>query len=179
MAIGEIKRAIGVFLNRTDAEQAVVKLRDAGLKMDKVSIITKNTGANQLISSADMTGNQAGAGAKVGAIAGGATGGLVGLIEGLAVLMIPGVGPIVAAGTVLANTLVSSGLGAAVGGLGGAFIGWGIPEDEARFYQVRVSQGDYLVILEGTEKDTRCAKAILKPWGINRINSLSYSRIQA
>ena len=74
----------------------------------------------------NRAGNHAGESPRSGAIAGGAAGGLVGLIEGLAVLAIPGVGPAVAAGTVLANTLISDGIGAA-GGLGGALIGWGIP----------------------------------------------------
>lgn len=115
MANGQLKHAVGVFPNREQAEQALSQLRDAGFPMDNISVIAKDAVRSDRLGGAQMTnpaGNQAGEGAKVGAIAGSAAGGLVGLIEGLAVLAIPGVGPAVAAGTVLANTLVSGGIGA-------------------------------------------------------------------
>lgn len=178
MALGQFKHAIGVFPNRQAAEQALSELRNAGFPMNHVSAMSNDKplrvyakDADGRLSGAEIanaTGNQAGEGAKAGAIAGGATGGLLGLIEGLAVLSIPGVGPAVAVGTVLANTLVAGGIGAAAGGLVGALIGWGIPEDQARFYSDRVSQGDYLVIVEGTADEIRRAEAILNRRGIQR-----------
>lgn len=80
--------------------------------------------------------------------------------------MIPGVGPAVAAGTVLANALLGSGIGAAGAGLIGALIGWGIPQERARFYSDRVFRGNYLVIVESTEYDIRRSESIFEPQGI-------------
>ncbi|WP_193200348.1 general stress protein [Nostoc sp. MG11] len=169
MTLTGLKHAIGVFPNHQEAEQALRELIDAGFSFDQVSVIAKD--ADGKLRGADMTnpdGNLASEGAKTGAIAGGAAGGLVGLFEGLAVLAIPGVGPGLALGTVLANTLLGGGIGAATGGLFGGLIGWGIPEDEARFYNDRVSQGDYLVIVEATESEIRRAEAILNNRGIRQ-----------
>ena len=150
MVVGHLKHAVGVFPNRVQAEQALSQLRDSGFPMQQVSAIAKDAASRDRLNNTSQTGNSAGEGARAGAIAGGATGGLLGLIEGLAVLAIPGFGPAAAPGAVLANTLVTGGIGAAIGGLGGALIGWGIPEEQAKFYQNRVARGDYLIVVEGT-----------------------------
>ncbi|MBD2307723.1 hypothetical protein H6G17_19840 [Chroococcidiopsis sp. FACHB-1243] len=166
MVVGHLKHAVGIFPNRVQAEQALSQLRDSGFPMQQVSAIAKDAASRDRLDNTSQTGNQAGEGARAGAIAGGATGGLLGLIEGLAVLAIPGVGPAAAAGAVLANTLVTGGIGAAIGGLGGALIGWGIPEEQAKFYQNRVARGDYLIVVEGTPAEIHRAEAILNRWGI-------------
>lgn len=171
------KRAMGVFSHRRDAEVALTELRDAGFPMDRVSLIGKHTGDNDRIAGVDMrsqTGNKADEGAKAGAATGGALGGLGGLLVGLGTLAIPGIGPVLlggAAATALATTLAGGAIGAAAGGLTGALVGLGIPEDRARVYNDRVNRGDYLVMVDGTEAETRQAEAILRrhdihEWGL-------------
>ncbi|MCX7595275.1 MAG: general stress protein, partial [Fischerella sp.] len=105
MALDQRKHAIGIFPSLQAMEQALKQLREAGLSLDKVSIIAKDEGRNHRIAS------KAGEVATLGAIAGGAAGSIVGLLEGLIALTIPGVGSVVAAGAFLANTLIGSGLG--------------------------------------------------------------------
>jgi uncharacterized membrane protein len=168
MTIGQYGRAIGVFSSRQDAEMALQELRDAGFNMDRVSIIARDAKGKDQISDADMNPKeeQVKGGAGAGAVAGSATGGLLGLIGGLGVLAIPGVGPAAEVGIVLANTLLGSGIGAAGGGLVGALIGWGVPEDRAQYYGDCLNQGDYVLILEGSSEDVRTAEAILNNRGI-------------
>ena len=141
MAIGQIRRAIGLFPSRSDAEAALHRLRDAGFNMDKVSVVARDAREADQMAGASVNqdrSDQAKGGAGVGAIAGTATGGLVGLFGSLGVLAIPGIGPVAEVGIVLANTLLGSGIGAAGGGLIGALIGWGVPEDQAKYYNTRV-----------------------------------------
>lgn len=169
MAVGQLKHAIGVFSSRREAEQALNEVRDAGFNMDQVSVIAKDASLNQQLGDAGMeksTGDQVAGGAKAGATAGGTAGGLIGLIGSLGVLAIPGVGVAAEIGIILANTLLGGAIGAAGGGLIGALIGWGIPEEDARYYDERVSQGDYLVIAEGTDTDIRHLERILSNRGI-------------
>ncbi|UBF23877.1 hypothetical protein K9N68_19200 [Kovacikia minuta CCNUW1] len=101
---------------------------------------------------------------KAGAATGGALGGLGGLLVGLGTLAIPGFGPVMlggAAATALATALTGGAIGATAGGLTGALVGTGIPEDRAKVYNDRVARGDYLVMINGTEAETRQAEAIL------------------
>src|ERR671920_1144773 len=78
------------------------------------------------------------------AVGGGLIGGTLGLLAGVGALVIPGIGPIVAAGTI-ASTLAGAGIGAAAGGLLGALAGMGIPEEEARHFEQGVQSGGILV----------------------------------
>ncbi|MFP4009976.1 MAG: hypothetical protein ACLFV6_18555 [Spirulinaceae cyanobacterium] len=173
MATTQVQRAIGTFANQRDAELALTELRDAGFNMHQISVIARDPEYDRM-SGAEVSkspGEQAKGGAGAGAVAGTATGGVMGLIGGLGVLAIPGVGPAVEAGVVLANTLLGAGFGAAGGGLVGALIGWGIPEDQARYYDERVNtHGDYLVVVEGTEAEVRQAEAVLNNRGITNWN---------
>ena len=174
MTIGKTQHAIGIFSNRQDAEHALTELRDAGFNMDKVSVIVKNAGGNDQIGGADVSdskGEQIAGGTKAGATAGAATGGIVALVGSLGVLAIPGVGVAAEVGFLLANTLLGGVIGAATGALAGALIGWGVPEDKAKYYDERVSQGDYLVVVQGTAEEILRAEAIIehrgvRDWGI-------------
>lgn len=167
------RRAVGTFPNRQAAEDALNELRSSGFPMDKVSVIAKNAdqGGGQ-IAGKDVKGTQergdteAQEGAGIGATAGTVLGGLGGLLVGLEAILIPGVGPFLAAGTV-ATTLAGAGIGAASGGLIGALTGLGIPEEQAQMYNERISQGDYLVIVDGSEEEIRRAESILNNRGIS------------
>lgn len=160
----KVRRAIGVFSHRQDAEAAVGELQAAGFSMDRVSLIAKD------VSHTDRTdGNKADEGLKTGAITGGALGGLTGLLVGLGTLAIPGIGPVILAGTVattLATTLAGGAIGAAAGGIVGGLVGLGIPEEQARVYSDRFSRGHYLLMVEGTDTELHHAEAILRRRGI-------------
>ncbi len=163
-------RAVGLFSSRAEAEQAMYRLRDTGFDMDKISIINRNIDDvrdGMPIAGEKSKSEQAQGGAGAGAIMGAATGGAIGLLGGLGILLIPGVGPVAEAGVLLANMLLGGGLGAAGGSLVGALMGWGLPENQAMYYNTRVYDHDeYMVLLEGTEIDIQAAQAILNDQGI-------------
>jgi hypothetical protein len=172
MVMGQMRRAVGTFATRGDAEQALHELQQSGFTMNNVSIIAQDANRQPDIAGVDVqkdVGNQADEGAATGALTGGAVGGLAGLLVGLGALAIPGVGPIILAGevaTTLATTLAGGAIGAAAGGLVGGLIGLGVPEHRARAYNDRVSRGEYLVIVDGTEPEIARAEAILSRRGI-------------
>lgn len=168
-----MKHAIGVFPTRQDAELALTELRDAGFNMDKVSVIARGVDRDTDMAGAetkDSKSEQVKGSTAAGATAGGATGGLMGLIGGLGILAIPGVGVAAEVGVVLANTLLGGAFGAAGGGLIGALIGWGVPEDQAKYYDTRIAEGDYLVLMEGTDAEVLQAETILNNRGIRNWN---------
>jgi len=181
MALGHHKRAVGTFSSYRDAEVAVSELRDSGFPMDRVSVVGRDTDRAAEIAGTDAGTSldnkgkqvahdtQADEGAKKGAVAGGTLGGLTGLLVGLGALAIPGIGPVMLGGalaTALATTISGGAIGAAAGGLVGGLVGLGIPEDRAKVYNDRVSKGDYLVIVDGSEDEVRKAEAILSHRGI-------------
>lgn len=167
MVDAQDKHAIGVFSSRNIAEQALTELRDTGFPMNKISVLTKDFTGDEKLSSEDksepnLTRSEA---VASGATKGAATGGLLALAGGIAALLIPGIGLPLVAGSVL-TVLLGSGAVAAAGGLIGALEGWYIPEKQAKLYNDRVSQGNYLVTLEGTESEIRQAEKVLSRWGI-------------
>lgn len=161
------KRAVGVFSNRRDAENALHELKASGFNMDHVSVIARDADHDKKIAGAETTkgmGNKADKGAGVGAVSGGALGGLTGLLVGLGTLAIPGVGPIMLAGaaaTTLATAAAGTAIGAASGGLLGGLVGLGIPEREAKIYNDRVDRGEYLVLVDGSDEEIRRAETSL------------------
>jgi hypothetical protein len=172
MTVGLHKRAVGVFSTAREAEDALKDLRDAGFPLAKVSVIAKNADRVAQVGDTDMRdaeGDRAGEGAKAGAVTGGALGGLTGLLVGLGALAIPGIGPVMLAGataTALATAASGAAIGAAAGGLLGALVGLGIPEERAKVYNERVTAGEYLLMVDGTEDEIRRAETVLSRRGI-------------
>ncbi|MBD2356482.1 general stress protein [Tolypothrix sp. FACHB-123] len=168
MTTQQYKRAVGTFSNRQAAEEALNELRNSGFSMDQVSVLARDTERNEQIAGTqvrDTSDNEAREGAGAGAVTGTVLGGVGGLLVGLGSLVVPGAGPFLAAGT-LATTLAGAGIGAAAGGIIGALTGLGIPEEEARRYGDRVSQGDYLVMVEGFGNEIERAGSILRNRGV-------------
>ncbi|WP_245602826.1 general stress protein [Gloeothece verrucosa] len=157
------QRAVGVFQKSEDLENAIRGLKDAGFNMDNVSLIARNP--KEVEKAQDMTGNEAKEGAAAGATAGTVLGGVGGLLVGLGVLLVPGAGPFLAAGT-LATTLAGAGIGAAAGGIVGGLVGLGIPEERAQAYSDRIEAGDYLIMISGTQDQIRQATEILRNYSI-------------
>ncbi len=170
------QRALGVFPNRTTTASALQALRDSGFSMADTSVITREANREADIAGVevqDSVGNKADTGGAVGAATGGLLGGVAGLLVGLGTIAIPGVGAAILAGEAAAvlTTLIGAAGGAVAGGLVGALIGLGVPEHQAKEYSDRVSAGDYLVMLKGTEVDINRAEQVLKQhniqdWGI-------------
>ena len=91
-------------------------------------------------------------GAVTGAVTGGAVGGVLGWLLGIGALSIPGLGPFIAAGPIMA-ALSGTAVGAAAGGITGALIGMGIPEYEAKRYEHNVKEGKVLVSVHADDAE--------------------------
>ncbi len=171
MALGQHKRAVGAFSNYRDTELALMELQSTGFAMNKVSVVGENLDSSEIAgaSAGKGTDDKVGGGAKAGATAGVVTGGLIGLLGSIGALAIPGVGPVMAGGaiaTLLADTVVGGAIGAAAGGLTGGLIGLGVPEAKAKSYNDRISRGEYLVFVEGTDAELATAEGIMSVRGI-------------
>jgi uncharacterized membrane protein len=131
------------------AERAVYRFRDAGFTAESISLLYPNavSGTNAL---STVNSTKAPEGAVTGATTLGLLGGIGGFLVGIGALVIPGVGPFLAAGPIMV-ALSGVAVGAAVGGIGGSLIGLGIPEYEARAYDEKVRQGKTLVGVHCTE----------------------------
>jgi hypothetical protein len=148
---------VGLFKDVPDARRAIDRLKEAGFPDDKIGVAMRDR-AQQEEMRAD-TGTKAAQGAASGAVGGGIVGGVLGLLAGVGALAIPGVGPIIAGG-VLGSTLAGAGIGATAGGIGGALIGMGLREDEARHFEQALAGGGVLVAVE-PEGNTVMARQIM------------------
>src|SRR5437667_65533 len=107
------------------------------------------------------------------AATGGATGGVIGVLAGIGALAIPGIGPFIAAGPIMA-ALSGAAVGAATGGVVGGLIGLGIPEIEAKRYDEKLKKGNYLIAVHTDEsEDVDRAKDIFKAAGAEDISTVS------
>jgi len=162
------KQVVGLFDNMADAHGAVQELTNAGFTSDNISIVANN--ASGETTNYDSSGSEAAEGAGAGAVGGAVLGGLGGLLVGLGALAIPGVGPVIAAGTLataLGTTAVGAGLGAAAGGLVGALVGAGIPEDDANLYAEGIRRGGALVTVQAsTDAEADRAADILDRYNV-------------
>ena len=133
---------VALFHNQADAERAIQRLKERGFAESQIGVAIKDRGRQEEL--IEGTGTQAAEGAASGAIGGGVLGGVIGLLAGVGALAIPGVGPIIAGGT-LASTLAGAGIGAAAGGLLGALVGMGVPEEDAKHFDQGFRSGGTLV----------------------------------
>ncbi|CAH1191285.1 hypothetical protein PAECIP111892_00578 [Paenibacillus auburnensis] len=138
-------KIVGIFETEQEATRAIEGLHRQGISNDEISVITRDR--DELKNISDDTGTMAPEGVATGAATGGVVGGVAGLLAGIGALAIPGIGPILAAGPIVA-TLTGAAIGAGAGGLVGGLIGMGIPEDEAREYEGYVDNGKILVLVD-------------------------------
>ncbi|MBD1904736.1 general stress protein [Funiculus sociatus GB2-A5] len=178
MEVSDRIHGIGVFSNREEAQQGINELKASDFPMDKVSVIARDADHNDQLSGAEMSdrvGSQD-VGSATGVVADAVTGATWGtVLVGLTSLAIPGVGPVLAAGSLgvaLLTGVAGTGLGAlASNNLVKAMTDLGIPEEQARAYSDRLHLGKYLLIVDGSDEDIHRAEAILsnkgiKDWGI-------------
>jgi hypothetical protein len=163
------KSVFGIYQTRSEVESAATALEDAGFSTSDVSVLLpENLGSKDL---ATERNTKAPEGAAVGAGSGAAIGGALGWLAGVGALAIPGIGPVIAAGPLVA-ALAGIGVGGALGGFTGALIGVGIPEYEARRYEGRLQKGGILVAVHcDTSAQINRAKEILEVTGAEDIAS--------
>jgi hypothetical protein len=167
----------GIYPTVGRAEAAVDALAHATFSNDDISVLmADNEGSKDF---AHEKHTKAPEGTTTGAVAGGAIGGTLGLLAGIGALAIPGVGPLIAAGPIMA-TLAGLGVGGTVGGLVGALVGMGIPEYEAKRYEGRVKDGGVLLSVHcSTSDEISRAKDILKRTGAEDIASAGEEAVGA
>ena len=139
--------------SRVQAERIIDRLTNSGFASSEISVLMPETDSHHDIGHVKNT--KAPEGTATGAATGGVAGGVFGLLAGIGALAIPGVGPFIAAGPIMA-ALSGAALGATAGGVVGGLIGLGIPEIEAKIYEEKLKSGNYLVSVhthDGKEKD--------------------------
>ncbi len=159
-----------VFCIVSDYDQAITivnQLKSAGFSRDDVSVLLPDTYSTRDFAHEQHT--KAAEGATVGAGTGGVLGGALGWLAGIGTLAIPGLGPFVAAGPIMA-ALSGAAVGATVGGLTGALIGMGIPEYEAKRYEGKIRGGNILISVHSeSSEETQLAKEIFEDCGADDV----------
>jgi hypothetical protein len=146
------KAVLGIFDTHEQVQLAVAQFRNVGFTDDDMSVLFPDKKSTRDF--AHEQGTKAPEGAIAGVGAGGAVGGTLGLLAGIGVLAIPGLGPFIAAGPILA-ALSGMAAGATVGGITGALIGMGIPEIEAKQYEEKVKGGNILMSVHVDDLEQR------------------------
>jgi hypothetical protein len=166
---GNNTAVFGIYPTYSSVESGVDALKMAGFRNTDISVLfPQNVGSKDF---AHEKGTKAPEGAMAGAGSGAVVGGVLGWIAGIGALAIPGVGPLIAAGPIMA-ALAGMGVGGAIGGITGALVGLGIPEYEAKRYEGRVRQGGILLSVHSDNSEwTKRAKEILERTGAQDIAS--------
>jgi len=153
----------GIYLNRPGVERAVDALKEADFRNADISVLLPESGGTKEFAVEKET--KAPEGAATGAGTGAVVGGALGWLVGIGLLAIPGVGPFIAAGPIMA-ALAGAGAGGLAGGIAGALIGMGIPEYEANRYEGRIKKGGILLSVHADDSDWKNkGKDILKRTG--------------
>ena len=172
----------GIYSNRAAVENAAGSLVKAGFPLFDISVLLPETlGGPKDIGTEKALGTEkatkASEGAAAGVTAGGIIGGTVGLLAGAGLLAIPGLGPFMAAGPIMAG-LAGLGVGGAMGGVTGALIGMDIPEFQAKRYEGRLQKGGILLSVHcDTTEEIKRAKEALKATGGEDVSSSGESPI--
>jgi hypothetical protein len=159
----------GIFPRYSLVELAVDELRRSGFRNVDISVLLPQDVGSKDLSHRKAT--KAPEGVTAGATTGGVLGGALGWLAGIGALAIPGLGPFIAAGPIVA-ALAGVGVGGAVGGFAGALVGMGIPEYEATRYEGRIKEGGILLSVHCDDSEwVSRAKEILKTTGAQDISS--------
>jgi hypothetical protein len=154
------KAVFGIAKNEEQATRIVNELKEAGFSSDDVSVLLPDRAGSRDFAHEHHT--KAPEGAAAGAVAGGVMAGVLGWLAGIGSLAIPGVGPLIAAGPIMA-ALSGAAAGGAVGTLAGALVGLGIPEYEAKQYEGKVKNGNILISVHTEDsKERNVAKEIFE-----------------
>jgi hypothetical protein len=170
---GKNTAVYGIFRTRAQAEECVELFTRDGFRSDDISVLmADNTGTKDF---AHEKKTKAPEGTAAGVVAGGIVGGTAGLLAGLGTLAIPGVGPLLAVGPIVA-ALAGVGAGGTVGGLIGALIGLGIPEFEAKRYDGLIKEGRVLISVHCDNSEwVHRAKILMERAGGQHVSSKTES----
>src|SRR6202140_929947 len=166
----------GIYASRIAVENAAESLVRSGFLTSDISVLLpESLGGPKDMGTEKAT--KAPEGTAAGVAAGGVIGGTLGLLAGVGLLAIPGLGPFIAAGPIMAG-LAGLGVGGAVGGFTGALIGMGIPEYEAKRYESRLQKGGILLSVHcDTSEEIKRAKEVLKVTGAEDVSSTGESSV--
>ncbi len=155
--------------SEAEASDIVEGLKAAGFSNNDISVLFPDKQGTRDFAHEKNT--KAPEGAATGAGTGGVLGGALGWLAGIGALAIPGVGPFIAAGPIMA-ALGGAAIGGAVGGITGALVGLGIPEYEAKRYEGKIKQGNILISVHSNDaEETKRAKEIFEEAGAQDISS--------
>lgn len=161
------KSVFCIATSREQADRIVDQLKNANFSNNDISALFADKDTSRDFAHEKNT--KAPEGAVTGALSGGGIGGALGWIAGIGALAIPGVGPFIAAGPIMA-ALSGAAIGAAVGGIAGGLIGLGIPELEAKRYEGKIKEGNILISVHTDDAgDIARAKDIFKQAGAQDI----------
>ena len=160
----------GIYSTRNAVENATDALVKAGFPTSDISVLLpESMGGPKDMGTEKAT--KAPEGTAAGVTTGGVIGGTLGVLAGVGLLAIPGLGPFIAAGPIMAG-LAGLGVGGAVGGVTGALIGLGIPEFEAKRYEGRLQKGGILLSVHcSTSEEVKRAKEIVERSGGEDVSS--------
>ena len=170
------KAVFGIYRTQSGLANVVQMLRDARFANSDVAVLLPESVSGRELGT--QKASKAPEGATAGAGSGAVLGGILGWLVGIGSLAIPGVGPFIAAGPIVA-ALAGAGVGGAVGGLTGALVGMGIPEYEAKRYEGRLTAGGILLSVHcDTSEEIDQAKRILERTGAEDIAYTSESSVK-
>jgi hypothetical protein len=165
---GKNKSVFGIYPSYTTVEIGVGGLKAAGFSNRDISVLLPQSAGTKDF--AHQKGTKAPEGAAAGGGTGVVLGGAMGWLLGVGALAIPGLGPLIAAGPIMA-ALAGAGVGGAVGGITGALIGMGIPEYEAKRYEGRVKDGGILLSVHcDSSEGTKRAQQVLEHTGAQDVS---------
>jgi hypothetical protein len=166
---GRNTAVFGIYPSLTSVEIGVDELKLVGFRNTDISVLFPESAGTRDF--AHQKNTKAPEGAAAGGGTGVVIGGALGWLVGIGALAIPGMGPFIAAGPIMA-ALAGAGVSGTVGGIAGALIGMGIPEYEAKRYEGQVKDGGILLSVHSDNSDwTKRAKEILKRTGAQAIAS--------
>lgn len=171
------KSVIGIAKSYPQAEAIVNRLQAAGFDSSHISVLLPDTEGQHDVGHVKET--KAPEGIATGAATGGALGGVIGLLAGIGALAIPGLGPFIAAGPIMA-ALSGAAVGATTGGMVGGLVGLGIPEIEAKMYEGKLKDGNYLIAVHThTDEQFDQAKVIFETGNVEDITSTTDAEVPA
>ena len=164
---------VGLFESYEEADYVIQELQRRSIDKSQISVLARERVVQDRLFTGmtDPVAEGIGAGVTNGAV----VGGLGGLLLGIGSLVIPGIGPVYAAGALLATLSAvagGAGLGAVAGGLIGALMGWGLPQEEAYVYAEGIKQGGILVAVQVNEDAIPQVRSVMRDGGALDVNTL-------
>lgn len=168
------KSVFGIFQTQSALEHCITRLKEKGFRGSDISVLMPSKSETKTFAHENSTKSPEFA---TGGAAGGAMiGGVLGWLAGIGTLAIPGVGPFIAAGPIVA-AISGAGIGGAIGGVSGALIGLGVPEYEAKRYESLVNAGGMLLSVHvGTANLQESALEVIKECGASDVSVKTESK---